>query len=302
MVTPLWVSADPWLSFAERSLRQHPTVRRLLADVPVLQEMFVFAQPRKEAGRRVGQAELSVVVIAYNEEACLSRMLDELLVTLRSRSLPFEVVLVDDGSSDTTPEIMSSIESANREVKIRTLRRNHGIGGALRAGFDEATGHYVTWLPADGQIPPATVWELYERRLLGAVVTTVYRDRDDHWIRNVVSSSLNTLIWMRTGRRAKSGGNYLMSGETWRNYGPRDDDSMMLSTAFRGNVRDAGETILEHEIDCRRRVAGHSKVLNPRAIGRTLRGLGRTRGSFPLASDHGDSGCIRRHFHTTADK
>lgn len=275
MVTPVWVSADPWLSVVERSLREHSATRSLLADVRVLQELFVFTKPREEADRREGQPELSVVVIAYNEEECLSSMVDELLSTLRSRSLPFEVVLVDDGSSDATREIMTALESAIAEVKVRALKPNRGIGGALKAGFDEAEGRYVTWLPADGQIPSAVVWELYERRLLGAVITTVYRERDDHWIRNAISLYLNTLIWIRTGRRAKSGGNYLMSCEAWRRYGPRDDDSMMLSTAFRGNVRDAGEIIFEHEIDCRRRAAGHSKVLNPRAIGRTLRGLGR---------------------------
>jgi hypothetical protein len=103
------------------------------------------------------------------------------------------------------------------------------------------------------------------------MLTTVYRSRDDAWYRQVISQSLNQMIRLRTGQVAKSGGNYLFARSVWQRHAPRDDDSMMISTAFRKNLRDAGETIVEVEIDARARVAGHSKVLNPSTILRTLR-------------------------------
>jgi hypothetical protein len=110
------------------------------------------------------------------------------------------------------------------------------------------------------------------------MTTTVYRSRDDAWYRHVISGTLNKLITVSTGQPARSGGNYLFERALWQRCAPREDDSMMLSTAFRANVRAAGERIDELEIDARARVAGHSKVLNPRTILRTLQGLGKLKG------------------------
>lgn len=214
--------------------------------------------------------ELSVVVIAFNEEACLERVVGELLAALRPMGTRFECVLVDDGSRDRTLAIMERLAKENPELRVVPLGKNGGIGAALRAGFDAARGAYVTWVPADGQIGPDVIQELFRRRAEAAMLTTVYRSRDDHWMRHVISKSLNTLIRMRTGRVAKSGGNYLFRREAWLAHAPRQDDSMMISTAFRHALHAAGERIVEVEIDARARVAGSSKVLNPRAIWRTL--------------------------------
>ncbi|MEM9729466.1 MAG: glycosyltransferase family 2 protein, partial [Myxococcota bacterium] len=272
-VAPFWVATDPLLQAVEQRVRSHAQTRWLLADVPVLQELFVFVKPLDAQPARTGDPALSVVVIAYNEDEGLVGMVDELMATLREGTVSFEIVLVDDGSTDETGSIMESLEKEHQGVTVRRHTPNRGIGGALRAGFDAASGNYLTWLPADSQIPPGVVLELFDRRRLGAIVTTVYRERADHWMRNVISKSLNAMIWLRTGHVAKSGGNYLMSRATWEEYGPRGDDSMMLSTAFRNNVRNAGHLVIEHEIDCRARAAGRSKVLNPTTIFRTVAGL-----------------------------
>lgn len=274
VITPLWVSADPSLRQIERVVRGHHVMSRVLARVPVLQDFFVFAKPRTEALRAPDGPALSVVVIAFNEEECLERTVEDLVTTLRGRPLKSEVILVDDGSSDASPEIMQALVHRHPEVTARFMRENRGIGAALRSGFGAATGQYLSWIPADGQIKPQVIWDLYDRRLLGGIITTVYRTRNDHWLRTVVSNSLNALIWLRTGTPAKSGGNYLLSKELWDSHGPRDENSMMMSTALRHRAREAGETIVEVEIDCQERIAGRSKVLNTKAIGRTLRGLG----------------------------
>ena len=70
---------------------------------------------------------------------------------------------------------------------------------------------------------------------------------------------------------AKSGGNYIFSAQAWQDHGPQEDDSMMISTAFRQNLRKVGLPPLEIEIDCRARQGGRSKVLNPRTLFRTAR-------------------------------
>ena len=114
------------------------------------------------------------------------------------------------------------------------------------------------------------------------MITTVYRSREDPWYRAAISQSLNAMIELWTGQVAKSGGNYLFERSAWEKYAPGPDDSMMISTAFRGSLRHHGESIVEMPIDCRARVAGRSKVLNPRTIWRTFEAL--------LRSGRGGSG------------
>jgi dolichol-phosphate mannosyltransferase len=270
-IAPLWEKLEEPLLSLERSIRQTPGVSRLLADVPVLQDLYVFGAPlgRSPHGH-TERCDLSIAVIAFNEEECLEGVVSELVRAIELAGIAFEVILVDDGSSDATLAIMRRLAARDARLRLVPLSPNRGIGGALRAGFDAARGTHVTWVPADGQIDPATVIELYRRREEAPMLTTVYAARDDAFYRTVISKTLNTIIEARTGQKAKSGGNYLFRRELWERYAPRGDDTMMISTAFRNALRDAGEAIVEVPIRARARVAGSSKVLNPRTILRTL--------------------------------
>ena len=212
---------------------------------------------------------LTVVMIAYNEIDCLRGVTEELEGALSG--IDYEIVIVDDGSGDGTGALADELAEGERVRAIH--QKNQGIGGALRTGFDAAIGDYVTWVPADGQIAPESVLQLYRRRHEAPMLTTVYTDRADAWYRKVISQSLNCLIKLKTGQTAKSGGNYLFERSAWTQYGPHNDETMMLSTAFRQALRAAGVKIVEVEIAARARVAGHSKVLNWKAISRTFLGL-----------------------------
>lgn len=268
---PLLVRADPTLLRLESTIRATPGVARLLAPVPVLQDFYVF-EP-KSARERERAPGLSVVVIAFDEQECIEPVTRELTSTLDRAHIDHELVLVDDGSTDATLTRMRALEASDGRVRVVPLQPNRGIGGALRAGFDAASGEWVTWIPADGQIGPEVVVELFRRRHEATMLTTVYRSRADAWYRHAISQSLNVAIRASTGQHAKSGGNYLFARSAWERFGPRGDDSMMISTAFRKNLREAGEPVVEVEIDARARRAGSSKVLNPRTILRTLAAL-----------------------------
>lgn len=225
-----------------------------------------------ETGAEPGEPALSVVVIAYNEQECLAPVVQELGQALDAAKIDYELVLVDDGSTDRTPELMQRLAAS--DPRIRVLRQpNLGIGGALRTGFDAARGRHVTWIPADGQIAPTVVLDLFRRRDEAPMLTTVYRTREDPWYRTAISRTLNALIRLRTGQVAKSGGSYLFERRVWQELGPHGDDTMMISTAFRQRLREEGVRIVEVEIDCRARRGGRSKVLNARVIGSTLAGL-----------------------------
>jgi dolichol-phosphate mannosyltransferase len=102
---------------------------------------------------------LSVMVSAFNEAANLPTVVDEIEAELRAAGVPYEVVIIDDGSTDDTPEVCRCLESQSRYVRVVRHALNQGLGGVYRTGFDEARGDFVTFLPGDGQFAPGHVLE-----------------------------------------------------------------------------------------------------------------------------------------------
>ncbi len=106
--------------------------------------------------------KLSVVIPARNEEGHLDSTLEELVAHLDSNSIrSFEVIVVDDGSTDRTPEILS--RWAGREPRIRPVKNSgrHGYGRAIQCGLDAVTGDAVIITMADASDDPADIVTYY---------------------------------------------------------------------------------------------------------------------------------------------
>jgi glycosyltransferase involved in cell wall biosynthesis len=117
------------------------------------------------ATRRTGEGTnapgLSIVIPLYNEAASLLRLHARLVEVAQklaaSRSLPCEVVYVDDGSRDETLAIARSLKPAALDVQVVSLSRNFGKEAALLAGLDHARLGAVLFMDGDGQHPPALI-------------------------------------------------------------------------------------------------------------------------------------------------
>jgi glycosyltransferase involved in cell wall biosynthesis len=122
----------------------------------------------KDAGP-VTSPVVTVVLPAYNEEALISRSLDRVVAHLRTIEdrYPWEVLVVDDGSTDRTSEIV--MEFVSREPRIRVLRHhtNFNLGEALRNAFRNARGDYIVTLDSDMSYAPEHIVQL-----LDAIVDT----------------------------------------------------------------------------------------------------------------------------------
>jgi dolichyl-phosphate beta-glucosyltransferase len=108
---------------------------------------------------------MSLVVPAYNEAARLPRAIDAIEAFFRTRSLTAELILVDDGSTDTTPAIIASAaERLSPLVAVRPVRHtvNRGKGAAVRSGCLVARGRYVLFTDADLAVPIEAVDLLLE--------------------------------------------------------------------------------------------------------------------------------------------
>jgi glycosyltransferase involved in cell wall biosynthesis len=122
-------------------------------------------------------ALLSVVAPVYQEEATIERFCTAVAEALTG--LPYELILVDDGSTDSTPAKLGALAANDSRIKVVLLSRNFGHQAALTAGLDHATGNVAVMLDSDLQDPPSVIPQLLERWRDGAdVVYAVRRKRD----------------------------------------------------------------------------------------------------------------------------
>ena len=100
---------------------------------------------------------LSVVVMAFNEAASLVEVTTEIRVALEALNRPWEILLVNDGSVDETGELAETLAAEHSHIRCVHHAGNQGLGAVYRTGFSEARESYITFLPADGQIPAVSI-------------------------------------------------------------------------------------------------------------------------------------------------
>jgi len=105
--------------------------------------------------------DISVVIPLYNEEESLSELVDWIRRVMEDHSFSYEVLLVDDGSTDKSWEIIERLASGNKQVKALRFRRNYGKSAALYTGFRVAQGEVVITMDADMQDDPGEIPGLY---------------------------------------------------------------------------------------------------------------------------------------------
>ncbi|HEU4701473.1 MAG TPA: glycosyltransferase family 2 protein [Conexibacter sp.] len=120
---------------------------------------------------------LSVVAPLYEEEALVQAFHARVCAALEG--IPFELVLVDDGSSDRTPELLAALAARDERVRVIQLSRNFGHQTALTAGLDHARGDAVVMLDADLQDPPELIPQMLDHWRRGTDVVYAVRRRRD---------------------------------------------------------------------------------------------------------------------------
>ena len=147
--------------------------------------------------------DLSVVVPLYNEEESLPHLVEQLLQALRPSGERFELVLVNDGSSDRTADVLTRLSHQVPELVAVLLRKNYGQTAAMAAGFDVAQGEVIISLDGDLQNDPADIPMLLAKLREGYDLVSGWRhQRQDAAIQRKLPSTIaNRLIGRVTGVR-----------------------------------------------------------------------------------------------------
>ncbi len=105
---------------------------------------------------------LSVVLPAWNEEAVIARTIQAVVETLSQVAPDYEVIVVDDGSTDRTGEIADALAAQNPRIRVVHNRPNRGYGGALIAGFNAVSKELTFFMDSDGQFDIRDIIRLLE--------------------------------------------------------------------------------------------------------------------------------------------
>ncbi|MBX3063387.1 MAG: glycosyltransferase family 2 protein [Anaerolineae bacterium] len=139
--------------------------------------------------------KLSVVIPVHNERENVSILVDQLTQVLQSYQPSYEIVFVDDGSSDGTFDALKAIHSTDPQVRVVRFTRNFGQTPALAAGFDHARGEVVVAMDGDLQFHPEDLPKLVDKLAQGYDLVSGWRDRShDPAARSIPSRLANMLM------------------------------------------------------------------------------------------------------------
>ena len=124
---------------------------------------------------------ISVVVPLLNESNIVTRLVEEIYLNLEKTGEDFEIVCVDDGSTDSTLQKLLDFREKKKELKIVSLSRNFGLQPALTAGLEYATGDFVIMMDGDFQDPPELIPVLFEKikKTESDIITAVREQRNE---------------------------------------------------------------------------------------------------------------------------
>ena len=138
--------------------------------------------------------DLSIIIPAHNEDENVTTLCRELTGVLSVLKKTYEIIFIDDGSTDRTFSILANLAKENGDVRVIKFRKNFGQTAALDAGFKAARGKTIIAMDADLQNDPADIAPLLQKIQQGFdVVSGWRRERQDSYSKRMISAGANLL-------------------------------------------------------------------------------------------------------------
>jgi glycosyltransferase involved in cell wall biosynthesis len=152
--------------------------------------------------------DISIVVPLYNEEECVKHLYDSITEVMKVVERSYEIIFVDDGSSDETFERAKAIHQEDPHLKVIKFRMNYGQTPAMQAGFDQANGKIIVSMDGDLQNDPKDIPKFLEKIDEGYDIVCGWRkNRKDKLVtRKIPSKIANWIIGNVTGVKIHDNG------------------------------------------------------------------------------------------------
>ncbi len=147
---------------------------------------------------------ISIVIPAYNEEHNLERTVQDTLSVLDSRFGSYEIIIINDGSTDQTPKVAGRIATANPNVRFVNREKNMGLGYTVRQGYDLASKEYTIWNPGDGGMKKESFDSMFN--MIGKadlIVPFIANPEFRSWTRRIISKAYITILNLLFGLRLR---------------------------------------------------------------------------------------------------
>jgi len=146
---------------------------------------------------------ISVFFPCYNEQENIGRTVEKALVVMEKLDMDFEVIIIDDGSSDNTGEIADELAGRDKRIKVVHHSRNLGYGAALQSGFATATKEFVFYTDGDGQFDISEMPPLLPLMEQYDIVSCFRLNRRDPLIRKINGWLWTKLVCMLFGLKIR---------------------------------------------------------------------------------------------------
>jgi glycosyltransferase involved in cell wall biosynthesis len=209
---------------------------------------------------------LSVFFPAYNDSGTIASLVIRACHTARQLTPDFEVIVINDGSADSTAEIADELARLYPEVRIVHHARNRGYGGALRSGFAAATRDLVFYTDGDAQYDPAEMTLLWERFTAGPDVDVVngYKiSRSDPFHRIVIGRVYHHTVTRLFGLKVRDVDcDFRLLRRSIFDRVTLEKDSGVICLEMMKKITDAGFRIAEVPVHHYHRTHGKSQFFN----------------------------------------
>ena len=223
-------------------------------------------------------SSLSVVLPAHNEEANAEAVVQEVSGVVRQLGMDYEIILVNDGSSDRTGEIGRDLARRIPNLRLVEHHPNRGYGGALKAGFAVAGKDLIAFFPTDRQFVFSEMETLLEEIDEADIVSGYRAARQDNAIRKLFAFGWNTLVRVLFGYLCRDidCGFKLFRREIVDRVRIVSDGAM-IDTEFLAGAKARGYRIAEVGVTHLPRIAGEASGADLKVIARAFRDLARFR-------------------------
>ena len=209
------------------------------------------------------KAKLSLIIPMFNEEENAEKVALEIKSELEKEAIPYELILVNNGSTDRTGIILTQLAQKHSAVKVITVPQNQGYGWGILNGLRWANGDYLGFMGGDGQINPEDVTKIFRSMLQGPYhLCKVHRyQREDGLVRKIVSNIFNKLFvyTFKVNIGDINGSPKIMSRECYENLNLCSKD-WFLDAEVMIKAHHQSMTIGEVPVVFRRRSGGRSSV------------------------------------------